>query len=146
LRKARSVIDRHFGKHFPVYDDSRLLETVHQLAVTYAVDARRGIYSGDPQLSEVSFVIFSIPVCINLRSHDRLVSDPKLPAFGAEISLSKFQNPFMSFTGPYTAFNSGHFLFLPPIYTESSVLLSIHLRLTHTFPSYDACAPFLPLI
>lgn len=53
--KSRHIPDRHIGEHFPIQENIRLLQGIHETAVRDAMHTGRGADARDPQLAEVAF-------------------------------------------------------------------------------------------
>ena len=73
LRERFRVVDRDFGKHFPVDLDVGEFQTMHQTRVGKVVHAGSGVDTRDPDLAHVSFQFPTVVVCVFERMHYLLV-------------------------------------------------------------------------
>ena len=107
LCEGRRVVDGKFSHHFAVDGDTRLGEPADKFAVGNAVDTRRRIDTGDPQLAE--FALFDATVAMGVLPgfHDGFVGFFELFTPRAAITLGELENFFMASVSSDAGFYSG---------------------------------------
>jgi hypothetical protein len=84
--------------------DASFLNAVDKLAVGHAMLTGSGIDPGDPQTTEIPFLVATIAVSVLQGLHDRLVGDFEELAPGAPETFSQLQNFLMALAGYKSSF------------------------------------------
>ncbi len=115
LCKRLGIVHGHIGKDLAIELDTGLFESVHECGVVHIVQTARRIDTDDPELSEFTFLLFSVAVSVYQASLNLLFRFPEVFSSSAVEAFCKLQNLLVSSSSYDTRFYSWHlfsFLYL----------------------------------
>jgi hypothetical protein len=92
FREARGIVNRDFGKHFPIQGDVRLRRSFNESAIADSIESASRGNSGDPKRAILAFLKPAVRGAVRHRVLYGLVRLPERFASGSAKSLGPFEN------------------------------------------------------
>jgi hypothetical protein len=106
--ECRLVAHCEICEHFAVETDVRVIQTGDKAAVGHSMLTHGRVDPRNPEPAENALTISTIAIGILASTHDRLFGDPEDVLTTTAIALGQSDNFFVTGTGSYATFNSGH--------------------------------------
>jgi hypothetical protein len=103
------IANRQVSKHLPVKTDVRVIQTGDKTAVGHSMFTHSRIDTRNPEAPEHTLAITAIAISILTGTHDRLFGDAEHVLTTTAIAFGQRDDFFVTGTGGYATFNSGHY-------------------------------------